>query len=55
MLYTSNMIRAARSDDLPALPEIETAAGAAFRDLGMGEIADDEPRASGSTRRKTNG
>lgn len=43
MLYTSNMIRAARSDDLPALPEIETAAGAAFRDLGMGEIADDEP------------
>lgn len=37
------MIRAARPDDLPALREIETAAGRAFRDIGMAEVADDEP------------
>lgn len=33
----------ARPDDLPALREVERAAGALFRDLGMAAIADDEP------------
>ena len=37
------MIRAAVADDLPALREIERAAGRVFRDLGMHEVADDEP------------
>ncbi|MGH3813107.1 MAG: GNAT family N-acetyltransferase [Pseudonocardiaceae bacterium] len=37
------MIRAARPDDLPALRELERAAGAPFRDLGMTAVADDEP------------
>lgn len=36
-------IRAAQADELPRLREIERAAGRAFRDLGMPEIADDEP------------
>ncbi len=36
-------IRAARTDDLPRLREIEWAAGRGFGDLGMPEIADDEP------------
>ncbi|MGW1955784.1 GNAT family N-acetyltransferase [Streptomyces sp. NPDC001920] len=36
-------IRPATSDDLPGLQDIERAAGAAFRDLGMAAIADDEP------------
>lgn len=36
-------IRPATSADLPALQDIERAAGAAFRDLGMAAIADDEP------------
>ncbi|WP_128429370.1 GNAT family N-acetyltransferase [Streptomyces cyaneus] len=38
-------IRPARPDELPALQDIERAAGAAFRDLGMAAIADDEPPA----------
>src|SRR5918997_3435051 len=37
------MIRVARSDDLPALRELERVAGAPFRDLGMAAVADDEP------------
>jgi GNAT superfamily N-acetyltransferase len=37
------MIRAARAEDLPQIPAIEVAAGAAFRTLGMGAIADDPP------------
>ena len=35
-------IRAAEPDDLPRLQEIEYAAGEAFRQIGMAEIADDE-------------
>ena len=37
------MIRAARADDLPLLRQLERAAGAAFRDLDMAAVADDEP------------
>lgn len=37
------MIRAARNDDLPALRDVERAAGAAFHDLGMTAVANDEP------------
>jgi GNAT superfamily N-acetyltransferase len=36
-------IRAARSDDLDRLRDIERAAGQAFRAIGMDAIADDEP------------
>lgn len=36
-------IRAARTEDLPLLQDIERAAGECFRDVGMPEIADDEP------------
>jgi GNAT superfamily N-acetyltransferase len=36
------MLRSARRDDLPAVRELERAAGAAFRDLGMTAVADDE-------------
>lgn len=36
-------IRTARIDELPLLQEIETAAGRCFRDVGMPEIADDDP------------
>ncbi|MEU0068344.1 GNAT family N-acetyltransferase [Streptomyces sp. NPDC006332] len=36
-------IRAARLDELPALQDIERAAGQCFRDIGMPEIAEDEP------------
>ncbi|WCD84564.1 hypothetical protein KPP03845_100887 [Streptomyces xanthophaeus] len=36
-------IRAVRPDELPRLQEIERAAGRCFRDIGMPEIADDEP------------
>ena len=36
-------IRAAAAAELPALQDIERAAGEAFRDIGMPEIADDEP------------
>jgi len=37
------VIRAARRDDLPALVEIERAAGELFRQLGMDAVADDDP------------
>lgn len=36
-------IRTARTDDLDILRDIERAAGRPFRDIGMPEIADDEP------------
>jgi DNA-binding transcriptional MerR regulator/ribosomal protein S18 acetylase RimI-like enzyme len=36
-------IRAVRDDELPILQDIERAAGECFRDIGMPEIADDEP------------
>ncbi|MFE5297610.1 GNAT family N-acetyltransferase [Streptomyces sp. NPDC056632] len=36
-------IRVATAAELPMLQDIERAAGEAFRPLGMGEIADDEP------------
>ncbi|MCC3774376.1 GNAT family N-acetyltransferase [Streptomyces sp. UNOB3_S3] len=36
-------IRAVSSEDLPLLQDIERAAGRCFRDIGMPEIADDEP------------
>jgi GNAT superfamily N-acetyltransferase len=36
-------IRAVRADELPVLQDIERAAGRCFRDVGMPEIADDEP------------
>jgi GNAT superfamily N-acetyltransferase len=36
-------IRAARRDEFPVLQAIERAAGAAFRDVGMPEVAGDEP------------
>jgi GNAT superfamily N-acetyltransferase len=36
-------IRSARADDWGALPEIEARAGERFRDLGMDDVADDEP------------
>ncbi len=39
------MLRLARTDDLERLREIERAAGAAFRNIGMELIADDEPMA----------
>ncbi|MFF6947745.1 GNAT family N-acetyltransferase [Streptomyces iakyrus] len=38
-------IRPATPAELPVLQDIERAAGAPFRDLGMPEIADDEPPA----------
>ncbi|MBB4688662.1 GNAT family N-acetyltransferase [Amycolatopsis jiangsuensis] len=37
------MIRLATPTDLPLLTELERAAGAVFRDVGMAAIADDEP------------
>ncbi|MCM3302836.1 GNAT family N-acetyltransferase [Streptomyces pseudogriseolus] len=36
-------IRPAAPGELPALQDVERAAGAPFRDLGMAEIADDDP------------
>ncbi|MBQ1023406.1 GNAT family N-acetyltransferase [Micromonospora sp. C95] len=36
-------IRAVRQDELPLLQGIERAAGRCFRDVGMPQIADDEP------------
>jgi GNAT superfamily N-acetyltransferase len=44
-------IRPATPAELPALQDIERAAGAPFRDLGMPEIADDEPPALGTLER----
>ncbi|GHE50165.1 GCN5 family N-acetyltransferase [Streptomyces longispororuber] len=38
-------IREARPTDLPVLQDVERAAGRCFRDIGMPEIADDEPPA----------
>jgi GNAT superfamily N-acetyltransferase len=40
---TAGGIRPAREDELPLLIEIERAAGAMFRDLGMNAVADDDP------------
>ncbi|WP_432524064.1 GNAT family N-acetyltransferase [Kineococcus sp. SYSU DK006] len=37
------MIRSARPADLPRLREVEVAAGALFRTVGMDRIADDDP------------
>lgn len=37
------MIRRAELSDLPRLQDIERAAGAAFREIGMAAIADDDP------------
>ena len=37
------MIRPAELHDLPRLQDIERAAGAAFRELGMAAVADDDP------------
>jgi GNAT superfamily N-acetyltransferase len=37
------MLRPAQEIDLPVLREVERAAGRCFRDVGMPEIADDEP------------
>jgi len=37
------VIRPARAEDLPALREVERAAGTPFRSVGMAVIADDEP------------
>ncbi|MFS2089679.1 GNAT family N-acetyltransferase [Paenarthrobacter nicotinovorans] len=37
------MIRLAHSDDLQMMQDIERAAGETFRQLGMDQIADDEP------------
>ena len=37
------MIRVARPEDVAHLPDLERAAGAAFRSLGMASIADEEP------------
>ena len=39
------MIRPAEPRDLPRLQEVERLAGAAFRDLGMAAVADDDPPA----------
>lgn len=36
-------IRAVRPGEVPVLQDIERAAGRRFRDIGMPEIADDEP------------
>ncbi|CAL9394992.1 GNAT family N-acetyltransferase [Streptomyces sp. Tu 3180] len=44
-------IRPAAPGDLPVLQEIERAAGAPFRDLGMDRIADDAPPGLGALER----
>ncbi|MFD1151493.1 GNAT family N-acetyltransferase [Saccharothrix hoggarensis] len=36
-------IRPARPEELPLLPAVERASGEPFRDIGMPEIADDDP------------
>jgi len=36
-------IRAAKQSDLPVMQDIERAAGSSFREIGMPEIAEDEP------------
>lgn len=45
------MIRAARDDEMSSLQDIERAAGASFRDLGMHLVADEEPLATDELRR----
>ena len=47
---TSVVVRAATADDLPALLDIEVAAGRAFVDLGMDLVAGDEPASLGTLR-----
>jgi GNAT superfamily N-acetyltransferase len=42
-MHYQAMLRAARSDDLPKLGDLERAAGESFRDVGMDLVADDEP------------
>lgn len=42
------MIRRARESELPRLAEVERAAGEQFREIGMPQIADDEPPAPGT-------
>lgn len=37
------LVRAARDEDLPALREIERAAGERYREFGLDHVADDEP------------
>ncbi|MFI1279525.1 GNAT family N-acetyltransferase [Streptomyces sp. NPDC020858] len=44
-------IRAVRPDELTALQDVERAAGRCFRDIGMPEIADDEPLTTGELAR----
>jgi GNAT superfamily N-acetyltransferase len=44
-------IRAVRLDELPVLQDIERAAGQCFRDVGMPEIAEDEPLTLGELAR----
>jgi ribosomal protein S18 acetylase RimI-like enzyme len=44
-------IRVARESDLPVLQDIERAAGSWFLDVGMPEIAGDEPPSTGELRR----
>jgi hypothetical protein len=39
------LIRAARESDLAVMQEIERSAGSLFREIGMPEIAEDEPLA----------
>jgi GNAT superfamily N-acetyltransferase len=40
---TATRIRLAREDELPLVREVERASGEIFRDIGLAEIADDEP------------
>jgi ribosomal protein S18 acetylase RimI-like enzyme len=47
MVEATHAIRAARREDLPALVEIERAAGETFRSLGMDAVADDDPGSVG--------
>ncbi len=42
-MQTHDVLREATPWDLPGLRELERAAGAPFRGLGMGAVADDEP------------
>ncbi len=42
-MQTDDVLREAAPRDLPGLRELERAAGAAFRGMGMGAVADDEP------------
>ncbi|MYU24237.1 GNAT family N-acetyltransferase [Streptomyces sp. SID8352] len=44
------MIRPAQERDIPALRDIERRAGAAFAEIGMREVAEDEPPSAGTLR-----